>query len=278
MSKQTKASETALTTALMRALACYCEDDIPGLTYKDHLAKSFLPQEQRKKLDESLYRNAVKSKARNGLFEYIIARTAYFDELYLQGLAENIPQIVILGAGYDTRAYRYQTKDYTGKVFEIDAPLTQKNKIHRLEENEIPHKHVNFVPVDFEIEDLMEGLTRHKYDKNQPTLWLWEGVTLYLTSEAVTKTIKDIISTEGKSTVGFDFLASQPGGEELIQRKDEKVLFGLEPLQMVSFLKEIGFNNVMVMDWQEMNQHYLTYENGEIFGSIKKTMAFVNAS
>ncbi|MDQ1274335.1 MAG: Leucine carboxyl methyltransferase [Planctomycetota bacterium] len=121
------------------------------------------------------------------------ARVRYFDDFVKRSIDEGLEQLVILGAGYDTRAYRIEGlsgKDNI-KVFEVDQPVTQdvkKEKIREifggLQEN------VVYVPLDLTAENLGEKLLGSGYDKSKQTLFIMEGLLMYLSPE----TVDDIFS------------------------------------------------------------------------------------
>ena len=169
MSEQKNASQTAETTLLLRALTCFEQEArIRGV---DHMAELFLPEETRRKLQNPAYRMAVKAKLPEGLYAYIIARTAYFDEVFVESLQAGFPQIVLLGAGYDTRAYRLAPPaGKAGTIFEVDAPPTQEQKLRILQEKRITHDNIAFVSVDFEKNDLVRYLVENGYNASQKTL------------------------------------------------------------------------------------------------------------
>jgi len=146
----------------------------------------------------------IKYKISNRLFVYpripnegeeriadlVVARTLYFDRI-IDLLADGIEQFVLLGAGYDTRAYGgLKSRGLT--FFEIDQPMTQKLKVTSLCVAGINSSHVKFVSVDFSCESIFEKLRANGYDPNKKTIFLWEGVTLYLTEADVRKTLQDI--------------------------------------------------------------------------------------
>jgi len=99
-----------------------------------------------------------------------------------------IPQLVILGAGLDTRAWRLDGLETT-TVFEVDHPATQALK--RARASRIPPKarQVHFAPTDFREGDLARVLADAGHDTRQPTFWLWEGVTMYLRPAEVAGTL-----------------------------------------------------------------------------------------
>ena len=117
-------------------------------------------------------------------------------------------QVVILGAGLDTLAYRVR---YPGLLtFEVDHPDTAEWKRGRLRESGIcvPHN-VVYVAVDFEGEDFLNALTCQGFDRARPTFFMWLGVVPYLTLSAITATLRGIASVSGAEVV-FDYAARLP--------------------------------------------------------------------
>jgi len=130
------------------------------------------------------------------------ARQTFFDAVVDRYLA-NTPQFVILGAGFDTRAYRLP-KDARVRSFEVDAPKTQGAKRELLSKAGIDTRGVTFVSADFETEDWLTRLVEAGFDTGKPCLFLWEGVMIYLNREAVETTLRKIASTAAGSVVAFD--------------------------------------------------------------------------
>ena len=150
-SVERKPSQTALFTALRRALAnLQYPDSRFGV---DHLAIHFLPLQFRFFLKFSKVRNNTLVKldaAFPGMTEYLIARTIWFDDLFATGLKEKIPQIVLMGAGYDSRTYRFARQLQDTKVYELDAAPTQERKMACLKQAKIETpRQVTYVPIDF---------------------------------------------------------------------------------------------------------------------------------
>jgi len=111
-------SQTAMGVALARSRAAIEErKEIKG---NDYLAEIFLPENMKASLKGTNMSNEAILSRTPGMYEYIIARTAYFDFIVEQALRENISQIVLLGAGYDTRAYRFNDLIDKTKIFELD--------------------------------------------------------------------------------------------------------------------------------------------------------------
>ncbi len=126
-------------------------------------------------------------------------------------MKQNGKQIVILGAGNDSRGYRVdcvKRKEYGVKFFEVDILSTQIKKLEILEKNGVGKSNVAFVPVDFSVETFTECLLRNGWKQDEPTLFLWEGVTYYLPDEAVRDTLRAISKCAKGSYVFFDAMVS----------------------------------------------------------------------
>lgn len=135
------------------------------------------------------------------------ARIGFFDAVVDQYLPE-VAQFVILGAGFDTRDYRLPA-DTRARVFEVDSAKTQMIKRETLKKAGIDSSGVTFVPADFEQQDWFAGLTAAGFDPGEPTLFLWEGVTMYLDRAAVEDTLHTIASTAPGSVVAFDYFTTE---------------------------------------------------------------------
>jgi methyltransferase (TIGR00027 family) len=135
------------------------------------------------------------------------ARTAFFDQAVERYLAE-YTQFVILGAGFDTRAYRLP-RGTRVRSFEVDTPKTQAVKRSMLAEAGIDTIGVTFVAADFEREDWLDRLVAAGFDPGQPALFLWEGVMIYLDRAAVEDTLRKIAGTAPGSVVAFDYFTTE---------------------------------------------------------------------
>ena len=135
------------------------------------------------------------------------ARQTFFDAVVDRYLA-NTPQFVILGAGFDTRAYRL-SKDARIRSFEVDAPKTQAAKRELLNKAGIDTRGVTFVSADFETEDWLTRLVEAGFDTGKPALFLWEGVMIYLERQAVETTLRKIAGTAAGSVVAFDYYTTE---------------------------------------------------------------------
>jgi len=188
----------------------------------------------------------------------VVARTRYIDDLLKAQIEEGVKQIVILGAGYDSRAYRFNRLQQEGvKVFEVDHEYTQRLKVWTVRKalGSFP-KNVTYVHIDFGSEKLEVNLPECGYQGNLKTLFIWEGVTTYLTAEAVDRTLAFIAGSSGEgSCVVFDYLfesaldvTSQSREAELLRRQSARVheplLFGIKDNTIEGFLSSRGFSVV----------------------------------
>lgn len=142
-----------------------------------------------------------------GLAQFTLVRHRVLDDLLLAEAREGATQAVILGAGYDARAYRFPPeKGGPARFFEIDHPtLSERKRAIVASVLGAPPAHVRYVSVDFLKEKLAERLLAEGFDRGVRTVFLWEGVTMYLTRDAVLATLRAIreLAPAG-SAVAFD--------------------------------------------------------------------------
>jgi methyltransferase (TIGR00027 family) len=283
-------SETAMATAFMRALAWYDKrEDIKG---HDNLAEIFLPEDYRRLLkDHGTIQWVIKNKTDPGAYEFMIARTAFFDQIVQQKLTENIPQIVFLGAGYDTRPYRFRELIQDTRIFELDAPPTQQRKKEILQQAGIAiPEQLSFIPVDFQKDDIKVTLLEADFKPDLKTLFVWEGVTYYLSMDAVNNTL-NFIKTNSLpgSSVCFDYASLSPealNNDSVSKiRKRMKTRYSGEPTRfgiirgnLKPFLSERGYHIIEHLSSTEMQQKYLTLPDNSSAGAVPPLFCLVHAS
>ena len=271
-------------TALMAAIHRFIATKERGFVGPDQLARMFLPPKAKFFLSFAFFRKVFKNKLHKmvpGTYEYVTARTKFFDQLFVQAVTENVPQIVFLGAGYDTRALRFQDTIKETRIFELDVPTTQNNKLKLLKKNGIAiPANLSFAPVNFDTDDLGQALLNAGYDPHLMTLFMWEGVTMYITEEAVNETLSFIKNNSGAgSTVVFDYLYQSVilgqcdyyGARQLAESakdKEEPFSFGIEEGQIKEFLLERGFSLLKHYTPQEFEKKYLVNKNGNFLGKM----------
>jgi methyltransferase (TIGR00027 family) len=131
--------------------------------------------------------------------EVVAARTVAIDDAIR---ARCHPQMVILGAGLDTRAWRL-TELADVDVTEVDHPASQRDKRDRIGDRPSLVRTLRFAPVDLAVDELDEALDAVGHDAETPTTWLWEGVVPYLTREEVVRTLRAVgrRSAQGSSLI-----------------------------------------------------------------------------
>jgi methyltransferase (TIGR00027 family) len=136
------------------------------------------------------------------------ARVTFVDDAVERYLA-TIDQFVILGAGFDTRAFRLRRRGQI-RCFEVDMPRTQTTKRQLLRKARIDSTGITFVPANFETEDWLARLVGAGFDAAQPAVFLWEGVIMYLDRAAVETMLRRIASTAKGSVLVFDYFTDEP--------------------------------------------------------------------
>ena len=161
-----------------------------------------------------------------GLWGTLLCRKRYGDDQFALALRLGIRQVVTLGASLDTRPYRHLAEP-RGRTFEVDLPSNSTYKQRRLRAifGRVPGD-VVLIPLDFESEDLNSSLAAHGYRSDQPTLFVWEAVTQYLTESAVRRALTALSSARAprplsgqETAVAFwppsDRRVTLPGGVRL---------------------------------------------------------------
>jgi methyltransferase (TIGR00027 family) len=180
-----------------------------------------------------------------------VARTRLIDDALGQTLREGIGQVVILGAGFDCRAYRLAGIG-SAAVFEVDHPATLSVKRADLRRvlARIPAG-VRFVEMDFDRQSLPEALMQAGFDLLHPAVFLWEGVTNYLTADAVGAVLRFVAGCAAGSRLIFTYVdrraldgsALFEGAADLmrdVERLGEPWTFGLDPEELPDYLRERG--------------------------------------
>jgi methyltransferase (TIGR00027 family) len=204
-----------------------------------------------------------------GAANSLVARTRYIDDYLKACIDDGIEQLVILGAGYDSRAYRFDGLKGKVRVFEVDHPNTQRAKIQKIKKifGALP-SHVVYVGLDLDEKKLGEGLLEAGYVKDKKTLFIWEGVTVYLTPEAVDETLAFLAGNSGKgSSLIFDYafrfaLDATSDSEEAkkwrkaYERRGEPPKFALKEEEVEEFLSKRGFYQVKSVSMESLKKAY----------------------
>ncbi len=174
----------------------------------------------------------------NGLVGH---RTEFLDDLLTEAVdpAGQTPvrQVVILGAGWDTRAWG-MLSGADVRIFEVDMAPTQRVKRAAIEAAGLALDRVTYVETDFVQKTWLQALTEHGFDPELPTFFLWEGVTYYLPIDAIESTLREVARLAPGSRIAFDFFSEElneakPPFEKLGKRmrKAANIYFPHEPLR-----------------------------------------------
>jgi methyltransferase (TIGR00027 family) len=179
-----------------------------------------------------------------------IARTRWIDDEAEQALAV-VPQLVLLGAGFDTRAYRLPAMERV-TAFELDFPTTSRAKraVFQRRFGVLPAQ-VRFVEIDFNSHSLAGALQSAGFDHAQPACFIWEGVTNYLSAEAIDQALRQIALSAPGSILLFTYIHRDvldhperfPGAAEITSRLHsygEPWTFGLHPDEIRAYLAARG--------------------------------------
>ncbi len=218
-------SRTAVMALALRSLGAQNPDE--AFRNPDGYASRFLGPAERELISGSPlfdlfeldYDDAVAAyRERTGSFGTPMAaqlvRTRRIDELLESAVAGGATQIVILGAGFDSRAYRLEYPVGT-RVFEVDLPVTQAYKRKRV--GEIvggEPDHVVYVSIDFTRQNLDEVLVAAGFLPNERTFFVWEGVTYYLPRDAIESTLRVVATHAPGSEIVFDYAVEGALGDE----------------------------------------------------------------
>ncbi len=204
------------------------------------------------------------------------ARVRYFDDFVKASIDKGLEQLVIPGAGYDTRAYRIEGLNGEGNinVFEVDHPATQEVKTVKIKEifGGLPD-HVVYIPIDLMTENLDEKLLGSGYDKSKQTLFLMEGLLMYLPPATVDEILSFIVENSGRgSAIIFDYYPQSvvDGSSELevgrithdyLAQIGEPLLFGIKEGMVEEFLEKREFSEVCNVTSEDYKKAYFHGKN-----------------
>lgn len=286
---QHAAIQSAETLAALRAVVA--NDDDLAVRCEDRLAKHFLGMKHKlltsirpqRLIREILHRTAP------GSYCFTIARTRHFDEVLLAEIGSGVEQVVVLGAGYDSRAFRFRDRLAGIPVFEIDHPGTQARKTAILAGlvKETP-SNLHYIAVDFTRDRLPTALAAHGFAPERTTLFLWEGVSYYLPQQAVDRVLDFVSDCAAGSSIVFDYAirdfvdgdTSTYGSKEVakwLQKIGEPFLFGLHPSETHTFLAVRRLQTVSDFGPKDLETRYLTTKDGRLLGKTLGHVRMVHA-
>lgn len=275
-------SITAESVCRFRAIAAQHPD--PKLRNADGLAEKLCPAgrmalprdyaEARRTIDISGEQFAS--------YFYVNARTHYFDAAVARAAAEGATQVVVLGAGFDSRAYRFRASHPQLRFFEVDLPATIEAKQQRVAAalGALPD-YVRYSPIDFNTQRLEEVLPALGYDAAQKTLFLLEGVVMYVNGPGNDATFRFIRrhAAPGSMVVydyllkrvidgRFDGLWAAESTALSLQAIGEPFVNGWSRAGAAAYAKEHGFKVIEDLGGRELTARHLTGSDGKPDGRV----------
>jgi len=258
----------------------------------DYLAKHFLGFKFRLQLliPTRIGKRKMELKLPGGYW-YFQARTKHIDASLKKAIQAGVEQFVILGAGYDSRPYRFRDSLANINVFEVDMASTQDRKKKQIVKlyGTLP-EHIHYIPIDFNSQSIKEILIATEYDTNKKTFFIWEGVSYYLPEKSV-DTVLNFIKNHSApgSFIVFDYALKAIlegdytfyGAQKLVEtweRVGEPGLFGFKDEDTArNHLNDIGFDVIADMGPQEMERTYISEVNGNPQGRVWGFMHLLDA-
>lgn len=287
-------SKTAIWVAAARAIGAREPD--PGARNPDHLAELLLGDPSQLNLQHPMvdalaksYGEAMQDAEAAGLVRSMTERTRFIDEALERAVSHGITQCLILGAGFDSHAYRFQQLLSHVRVYELDKPQTSAFKRRRVEAAfGGPPANLTYVAADLEREELDHALVRHGYDTSQPTFVIMEGVSMYVQEEPLRATFRFFARHAPGSSIVFDFATRAmiegmkaldiekvpPPARPTIERflkliEFEPWVFGIPLGGEREFLGGLGLElrSILTIGSEESVRRYLTRADGTVVGA-----------
>lgn len=286
---ETTTSRTAKWTCLCRAISSLEKN--PCYRCDDRIALSLLPGFMQLLIRIPYTgRLFLRIAAAKGIYEYVIARTKYIDAVFRQSLSDRVSQILIFGAGFDTRALRFQDEARQTRIFELDAAATQDAKIGQYQKRHLSiPPGVVFVSIDFDQESLPLLLERAGFKRDKKSLFILEGVLMYLQPQSVDQTLQTIkeMSPTGSEIVFDSIYASVLRHENLyygeksmvasVEKAGEQWHFGIEKGEIVQFLSGYGFELHDHMNNCDLEEVYFKDPSEKTVGRVNGTHCLTRA-
>jgi len=191
---------------------------------------------------------------------HVLVRSAFAEERLRRAVERGVRQFVVLGAGFDTFAYRQPSWMDGVRVFEVDAPATQAEKRARLAAAGIAvPPNVVYAAIDFERTSLGDGLRQAALDPATPAFFSWLGVMMYLTRDAVDAVFRTVAAMPPQSEIAFTFTQGTDASDALAQRVaalGEPLRTTVDVASLEAMLGALGFRDITILSPGEA-AHYL---------------------
>ena len=276
------ASNTAFGTLYMRAVHQLL--DARPLILHDPPALTLLGEELTQKIhDTKKHHRTLETRA---LRSHVILRSRFAEDRLGGSISRGITQYVILGAGFDTFAFRQPLWAKALKIFEVDHPATQEKKRSSLSlTGMLIPENLRFAGIDFEKESLRDGLIRNDVSLSEPAFFSWLGVTMYLQEEAIDDVLRTIAQFPAGSEIVFTF--SQPpdslsrkerGYQSLlamvVKREGEPFVSYFTAAAIQAKLHNAGFKSVAFLSAREAEERYFRQRPNDLFMVQRSLIAY----
>jgi methyltransferase (TIGR00027 family) len=208
-----------------------------------------------------------------GLTAFVVARHRWIDEKLAAALDAGAHQLVLLGAGYDTRAYRFASQLAGRPVFELDFPATSERKVRIASTlgGKLPDTRVEHVAIDFLSEKIEQKLLSAGFETGVQTFFVWEGVSMYLTRAAVKQTLATLHALAGPGsdlTMDFWYLLDDPSvagtlhrsGPNFMHLMGEPFTLSVHPEDVGGLVGRLGYESVEITEAAELEARYVRDE------------------
>ncbi len=272
--KEDKVSSTALTvlqgilyTANRKKFSHLVTDDMKEAC-KKILKSSKEGQKRLKQLDNKVFNLSVPIIEKlmiPGITLHYVLRKKYIEEFVREAIKRGFNQIINLGAGFDTLAYRLSQEFNSVDFIEIDHPATQVHKEEALIKTKIDNLHI--LSVDFSKQNLEDELKKFKnFDSDKKTIFISEGVLMYLNEDSV----RDLFNSLKKLTnsdMEFIFTFIEPMSENrdsygmllnlYLKIKKEHLFWNIKKGKIANFLKSLDYEQKFLIDTDSFKEMYL---------------------
>jgi len=266
----------------------------PDRVFHDPYAIEFFDEEARKQFqtaDQAKVQIESYNKVMPGVNGAIVSRIRFIDEVVDQCLSSDFRQMVIIGAGYDTRAYRINGVSKKLKVFEVDHPMTGEIKTKTIAAifDGLPG-HVTYVPVIFGHDRMDQKLMENGFQQGLKTLFIAEGLLMYIPPQAVDDLLAFITAASSPDSVfvadyfpsdvidGTSPLKEARVLKQFVENEGSTLMFGIEEGTALDFFVHRGFYNINLVPAPSLRQTYFRGEStkrqvSSIFNFIKAFVA-----
>lgn len=279
---KTHSSQTAVAVNFIRAASNL--ERIPQLKSNDYLASRFITFPFSILIHFSGFRRFMQKQLPFGTYEYIVLRTKYIDEIFCVAVNQGFEQIVLFGAGYDTRGIRLRGNHEPISVFEVDIEATQTQKRNTIKQP----TPITYVAADLNQPGVKELLLKSGFKVRRRTLFVMEGLLMYLDVTAIDELFTFMSESGGNgSEIVFDYIRSEfvtgHAREGLVEARkivadfQETWRFGMIDESVEDFLIKRGIHLIELMDTTALASKYFTGMPKEIEVRLSKANVLVCA-